>query len=56
MIPELKDHVVTLKVKDNHQIWILKGLVNKYKYLGIYSKKIDSDKFKTKNKGISNGN
>lgn len=39
----MERNIVKLKISNGHQIWILKTLVNKYKYLGIYSKKIEKE-------------
>ncbi len=39
-LKDIQDSVVKLKIKNGHQILICKGLVNGYKYIGLYSKKI----------------
>lgn len=36
----LKDKVVHLKYINGHEIWVLKSLINGYKYLGIYDGKL----------------
>lgn len=40
MKSKLNDNIIELKISNGHQIWIFKKLVNGYKYIGIYSKKI----------------
>lgn len=34
---------VTLKLTGGHRIWTLKSLVNGYKYIGTYTKKIKGE-------------
>jgi len=42
------NNIVTLKISNGHQIWICKELINGYKYIEIYDKKVKG--------GMKNGN
>jgi len=35
-----EEGIVKLKISNGHQIWIIKDVVEGYKYFGIYTKKV----------------
>ena len=35
-----EERIVKLKISNGHRIWIIKDVVNGYKYFGIYTKKV----------------